>query len=271
MTLPEVLARKPQATVVLLGASNLTRGIAPAVACVQRLLGSPLDFYVALGHGRSYGQRSSVLMRELPGIRECALWEDLQKRDPNQPVYALIADIGNDILYQTPVATIVDWLCFALDQLQALRANVTILQLPVHNILHTSNFQFGLLKYVLYPGRQLDKAVVQRHALQLAEAIRDLSQRYQTQLVEHDPSWYGIDPIHFRRSSRYQAWQHIISGWARSGQSLEVLSQHLKRPGIADEMYLSARAPALRWLFGKEQRRPQPCGQLWDGSQFRLY
>lgn len=262
---------KPQATVVLLGASNLTRGIAPALACAQSVLGSPLDFYVALGHGRSYGQRSSVLMRELPGIRECGLWQDLRERDPSLPVYALIADIGNDILYQTPVATIVEWLCFALDQLQAIRATVTILQLPVHNILHTSDFQFGLVKYVLYPGRQLDKAVVQRNALQLADAIRDLSQRYQAQLVEHDPSWYGLDPIHFRRNSRYHAWQHIIAGWARSGHNPGSLQLSPQRRGLADELYLSARAPALRWLFGKEQRRAQPCGQLWDGSQLRLY
>ena len=60
--------------VVLLGASNLTRGISTVVGTARRLLGPMPHVFVAYGHGRSYGVRSRVLIRGLPGILNCGLW-----------------------------------------------------------------------------------------------------------------------------------------------------------------------------------------------------
>src|SRR4051812_44679884 len=126
--LTSMRALAPRATVVLLGASNLTRGISSAIYYAHRLLGGPLEFYVAFGHGRSYGMRSRVLVRELPGIRDSAIWRALEGRDPRAPVYGLVSDIGNDVLYQAPVTEIVAWLRDALQRLRAVGAKTTIVQ-----------------------------------------------------------------------------------------------------------------------------------------------
>jgi hypothetical protein len=68
---------------VLLGASNLTRGISTVIETARLTLGSPLDVYAALGHGRSYGTRSSILFgaRALPGIVESDLWDALHVQE----------------------------------------------------------------------------------------------------------------------------------------------------------------------------------------------
>lgn len=268
-----VVMKKCRATIVMLGASNLTRGISTSVGWAQRIVGSPLDFYVALGHGRSYGLRSRVLLRELPGIRDCAIWQDLARRDPAVPVYALITDIGNDILYQAPVEDIVAWLRFALERFKAMGARITIVQLPVHNVLHTTDFQFWLLDKVIFPGRHLDKNTVKQNALRLTEAVKALAAEYGATIIEHDPAWYGLDPIHFKMRSWRVAWGRIIGGWAppAGGESEATALALVAPPSFGQWLYLRMLAPALRWIMGRERRRQQPAGRLRDGSRVHLY
>src|SRR5438270_1664562 len=100
--------------VVLLGASNLTRGISTVVETAQAVWGSPLEVLAALGHGRSYGLRSRVFGRELPGITGCGLWGDVAARGPAETA-ALVTDIGNDLLYGASVPTILGWVAESLD------------------------------------------------------------------------------------------------------------------------------------------------------------
>ena len=95
--------------VILLGASNLARGISTIVGTAQSRLGSPLEFFIAMGHGRSYGRASRVLGRTLPGIDECGLWDALGDAVSTQ-TYALITDIGNDIIYGYDVEMIAAWI-----------------------------------------------------------------------------------------------------------------------------------------------------------------
>ena len=262
-----------RATVVMLGASNLTRGISTAVAWAQHFLGSPLDFYVALGHGRSYGARSRVFIRELPGIRDCALWSEIIHRDPAIPVYGLITDIGNDILYKASVDEIVDWLRFALDQLRDLGACTILVQLPIDNILRASDWQFWLLRHILFPGRKLEKALVCQNALQLAESVAALATEYNTSLVHNAAEWYGFDPIHFQRRQWRNAWYRILSAWkSTSGdKSTNLQSANYLPPPLKQWFYLRALAPSLRWIAGRAQRSLQPAGILRDGSRIHLY
>ncbi len=64
--------------VVALGASNLTRGLQTVVATATATWGPDVEVLAALGHGRSYGAPSRLLIRTLPGILESGLWKDLE-------------------------------------------------------------------------------------------------------------------------------------------------------------------------------------------------
>ncbi len=119
--------------VVLLGASNLTKGIGTVLETACRHWGRPLEAVGALGHGRSYGNASRVLGRQLPGILECGLWQVLG-RSPGVPTAGLVTDIGNDLLYGQGVARIADWLEQCLDRLAAVHARTVVTLLPVDNL-----------------------------------------------------------------------------------------------------------------------------------------
>src|SRR5260370_20504699 len=61
----------PPRRVVLLGASNVTRGLSTAVGTALRLAGGPLELLAAVGHRRSYRTRRPPLFRGLPALLEC--------------------------------------------------------------------------------------------------------------------------------------------------------------------------------------------------------
>src|SRR5262245_22793414 len=66
------------ARVVALGASNLTLGFQNVVATARTAWGPGVEVVAALGHGRSYGANSTVVIRTLPGILQSGLWRKLE-------------------------------------------------------------------------------------------------------------------------------------------------------------------------------------------------
>ncbi|HEX3727596.1 MAG TPA: hypothetical protein VHV08_15185, partial [Pirellulales bacterium] len=58
-TAPAMVPRR----VILLGASNLTKGVALVLETAFGAWGRPLEVLMALGHGRSYGRQTSLLGR----------------------------------------------------------------------------------------------------------------------------------------------------------------------------------------------------------------
>ncbi len=105
------------ARVIALGASNLTRGFRTVVSAARAAWGPEVQVLAALGHGRSYGAPSRVVFRTLPGILESGLWRTLESL-PALPTRALVADVGNDILYGLSAERILAWVEEALSRLQ---------------------------------------------------------------------------------------------------------------------------------------------------------
>lgn len=257
--------RAPERRVVLLGASNLTRGVATVVETSGRMWGRPLEVFAALGHGRSYGLHSSVLGRRLPGIAGCELWDELARR-PKLPTAALVTDIGNDLLYEQPLEQIVAWIERCLDRLSESGAHIVVTRLPVGHLDDLSEARFRFFRAVFVPRCRLDLAEMLRRAYELDARISELAGRYEVRSVAQRPEWYGLDPIHIRRRHVPGAWHEILSAWANGAD----------RPGAARGSLWQAwqvrrLAPARRWIFGLEQRRDQPSGRLRDGTTIALY
>ncbi|MFL6201942.1 MAG: hypothetical protein ACJ76J_22435 [Thermoanaerobaculia bacterium] len=253
--------RRAVLRVVLLGASNLKMGFPRVLA---RLPG-PVEILAALGHGRSYGTWSSLAwVRGLPGIVQCGLWQELERR-PALPTVALVTDVGNDLLYGAPVPRIAGWVGTCLERLAGQRAELIVGLLPLASLEKVSPLRYHLVRQILFPGRRAAPwSAVLDSARELNERLRRLGLEHGARLVEPSPSWYGIDPIHVRRSRRSQAWNEMLDHplLLQEGESVG-------KPADTGRLPLFG-AAELR-LFGVPLRNPQPVCRLKDGSTVALY
>ena len=246
--------------VVLLGASNVKMGFPQVLARLRGAAGGPVEILAALGHGRSYGTWSRLAwVRQLPGIVQCGLWEELERR-PRLPTVAVVTDAGNDLLYGAPVPRIAGWVGTCLERLARHEAEIIVGLLPLSTLEKVSAFRYHLVRQILFPGRRAASwSAMLESARELNGRLRGLGLEHGARLVEPSPSWYGIDPIHVRRSRRRQAWDQILQHPLLAGEG-ESEGGRLPLFGAAE----------LR-LFGRPLRNPQPVCRWKDGSTLALY
>jgi len=256
---------QPRARVVLLGASNLRWRFPLVIDTARTLLGQPLDVLAAHGLGRSYGLSQSFLFRRLPGITKSGLWDSLRKK-PAAPSFALLTDIGNDIVYGSPTPAILAWIEQCLDRLLDVEARTVITLLPLKSLETLTPRRFAIARSIIFPARRLTLAGALTRARELDEQLRNLAAGRGIATVEPDPDWYGLDAIHIRKQRAGPAWLEILRAWQpekSSGRQTETSPPrhhplgHLQRE---------------RWtFFGLQRGKPQPCSTLADGTSISLY
>lgn len=271
--------------IILLGASNLTAGLPFILPTLRAAFNAPLDVFAALGHGRSYGTWSRVLHRELPGIAECGLWNALRLEWPRSTEeslrndqaggllctipatrpFALITDVGNDLLYGASPQQIAGWVENCLKRLTEQDAYVVLTTLPMASVERLSAWRYQFTRMIFFPGKGAPWTEMKRRAVALNDRLRELAKQYETQVVEPPGDWYGFDPIHIRYTKRKQAWRQILSQWPGMD-----LSRHVIRISVGQHLRLQGHQPELRRVFGREQTTPQPLHGL-DGVTVWLY
>jgi hypothetical protein len=254
----------PRRRVILLGASNLARGISTIVESAQLSWGQPLDFIAALGHGRSYGLSSNVLGRTLPGIATCQLWNDLDCMT-QIPTASVVTDIGNDLLYGADVARIVSWVRVCLERLAPRCQRLVITGLPLSSLSKVGDTRFLLMRSVLFPHSRLTPRQARTDIAELNEQLIKLAIRFDATLVLPRAHWYGWDPIHIRMTHWKIAWQEIFSPW-RDGRDCAGARGSLMR-----WIRLRLICPRQRSFFGWEQQRAQPAATLQGGTTISFY
>ena len=250
--------------VVLLGASNVARGISTVFETSRLLCGGPIELLAAIGRGRSYGVESSMCGRRLPGILNCGLWPALDQRPP-APTVALITDIGNDILYGIPVPRIAHWIESCINRLQTRNAQLVMTLLPMENVLRLTPARFRLARRLLFPGNHLSLEEVRSRAIELNARVEELGRSRGIRLIEQRSSWYGIDPIHIHIRSWKSAWGEILGAWPNVQ-----LSKSPKR-SFFRWLNLSLLPPERRVICGFQQQREQPVARWRDGTTISLY
>lgn len=264
-TVPE-----PTERVVLLGASNLTRGFATALGVLRHRRCEPLDVLAALGNGRSYGIYARLLGRGLTGILDCGLWSALDGR-PALPLTALVTDIGNDVMYGVPVPQILAWVEECLVRLQKRGAEIVVTGLPTTNLPRLGARRFLLLRTVLFPGNRDTLADVTRRSRAVDAGVRKLAARYGTTFVEPPTHWYGFDPIHIRRLHWSTAWQTILAGLDPRASTGPTPTGQPPRVSFWNSLETQFWIPEERFFLGLAQRRRQPCKTLADGTRISIY
>ena len=137
--------------VIALGASNLTRGLRTVVSMSRVAWGRDTEVIAALGLGRSYGAYHRLGLRGLPGMLECGLWNALDAM-PQAPSIGIVSDVGNDILYGSPPAQILEWVGEAVTRLQRHATEIALAGLPFHNVDRLSERRFRIMRAFMFPS-----------------------------------------------------------------------------------------------------------------------
>jgi hypothetical protein len=243
--------------ILLFGASNVRRGLPTAVETARAAWGPDIEIFGAFGHGRSYGKRSCIPFRCLPGILECGIWSALEDA-PRDATAAVIADVGNDILYGESPETIVGWVSECADRLST--TELAIVGLPLPGLRALGPAAFLLFRSILFPRSRLSLRRALSAVEEVDEGLRRLAEREGARFVEPDPAWYGTDPIHIRGTAAESAWARIL-GARRSPPRLSML----------ESGRLRLAAPERRWICGIERTRAQPALVRGDGTRIFLY
>lgn len=249
---------RPGSRAVLLGASNLRISLPFILERLRRRAGGPVEVLAACGHGRSYGTWSRFLgVRRLPGITGSGLWRELGRRPP-LPTFALVADAGNDLVYGAGVAQTAAWVEGCLDRLTSPGTEIVITLLPLARLERLSSLQVRLAVSLLFPGRDAPWPALLEQARELNERLRRIGRERGARLVAPEAEWYGVDPIHPRRSRRREIWNRAIPVGLGSDPS----SKPPRIPLFAAEETR---------ILGLSLRRSQPAVHLDDGTTIAFY
>lgn len=252
--------RAPAARVVVLGASNVARGLGALVAQARRALG-PADLLVACGRGRSYGWTSRFFFRDLPPIVSCGLWPALAERDP-LPLHAVLTDVGNDVLYGATPAEIARWVETCLSRLAAAGARISVTALPLERLQRLGPRAYAFWSTLFYPGRARPFDRVRGDLAELDERLGDLAHSAGARRVVPPGTWYGLDPIHIRPSRVRRAWAELLPAEGSGGPAPRALGLGL---------CLNLLAPEERALLGRVRRHGQPARCFGDGTRLSLF
>jgi len=249
------------ARIVALGASNLTRGFQTVVSTARVEWGEDVEVVAALGHGRSYGARSRLVIRTLPGILESGLWRQLESL-PAAPTRALVTDVGNDLMYGFSARQTLAWVAEAMERLQRFTRDIVLTDLPVAGIRRLSEGRFLLLRSILFPSCRLSLREVVLAAEHVNAGLAALATARSVQFFRLNPDWYGFDPIHMRPSQWRPAWREILG-----------VSPEARRNGGGrlEGLKLYFTPPERQWLLGIEQHTPQAGMKLRRGARVWLY
>lgn len=255
-----------RARFVLLGASNVTLGFPWIVGCLEQIA-HDADVVAAFGHGRSYGKTTRVLGRELASISDCGLWTALERAAP-QPTYALVCDVGNDIMYGADPATIASWVERVIERLESHSARVAIAGLPIASLSELTPRRYRALRSILFPARHVDFEDALARARDLDARLATLARAHGSTMLVPERDWYGLDPIHIRRRARSRAWKQWIEATVPHDLAGAIVTAPPRR-----ERHVAAwrLVPEERRLFGRLQTRAQPSVQLKGPLRIALY
>lgn len=251
----------PARTLIVIGASNVTLVLPMLWSGVRQDSNQPRRLIVVAGHGRSYGLPSTVLGRTLPSILQSGCWDALERLVPKQePLEAVITDVGNDILYGASAGVLGAWVQECVGRLQQWPVRLTMTELPMASLNRLSPARFLFFRSLLFPR----SALTYRDALGVGAAVNSavcqIAATAHARLIRPEAHWYGIDPIHIRRISARVAWSQLCSAISETTP--------LPPQGPLDCLALWRLKPALHWRGSQQYDREQPVlnsetSQLW--------
>ena len=249
--------------VVVLGASNVSRGLARLAAAVESR--SPdADLFVAAGHGRGYGVNTRVAARRLPSILGSGLWRAVD-RHGGEPPAALVTDVGNELLYGLTVEQVGSWVRESVRRLADRGATIAITRLPMAGIAAVGAVRYRALRTFFVPGCRLSLADLKDAATRLDADLQAIAGDYGARIIEQPAHWYGFDTLHVRRRHLDDLWHTACGAWGFPAVGSPVTSS------VAGWVKVGTKAAEVRSLAGVVRYTRQPVLRLRSGGTLSLY
>ena len=253
--------RGSRRAVVVLGASNVSRGLPRLAATARARAAGPLDLFVAAGHGRGYGVSTRVWQRRLPAILASGLWRALDRERAVQAL-ALITDVGNELLYGLGVTAVAGAVREAAKRLADRRARLVITGLPLAGIAGVGAVRYRLLRTLYVPGCLLGLAELKEATRWLDDELQAIAVDTGAAFLEQPAEWYGVDALHVRRPHLDALWQRVCDAWTLPAATTR------PRVTLADWAVLGSRAAEVRSLGRITRLTRQP---VIDRDVFRVW
>lgn len=257
------MASSSRCRVVVLGASNVSRGLSRLVAVVESR--SPgADLFVAAGHGRGYGVNTRVAARRLPSILGSGLWRGLD-RHGGEASLALVTDVGNELLYGARAELVASWVRESIWRIADRGATIAITRLPVASIATVGRLRYRALRTFFVPGCRLSLADLKDAAARLDSHVQSIAGDFGARVIEQPAHWYGLDTLHVRRRHLDDLWNAACDAWGCSS------AKPAGRSSAADWAKVGTKAAEVRSLAGVVRFTPQPVLRLRSGGTLSLY
>jgi hypothetical protein len=182
------------------------------------------------------------------------------------PTVAIIADIGNDLAYETPVDTLVGWIEATLDRLAEHDARVVFNNVPLASLQTVGWARYHVFREMPFPSCRLSRRELISRAERLSDRLTRLASDRKIPAFSGEIEWYGLDPIHPRWPAGGQIWSRMIGELVRPSVSIP-----LARPAHTQAHKLRRLRPESWFHFGFQRRASQPCAKLTDGTITSLY
>lgn len=251
----------PRRPIVVLGASNVARGLARLAATTRARSSAPIDLFVAAGHGRAYGVSSRVWARRLPSILASGLWRSLDRGQVEKPL-ALLTDVGNELLYGLGVAAVAEAVGEAARRLTDRGARLAITGLPLASISGVGAVRYGLLRSLYVPGCPLTLDALKEAARWLDDEVRSLAAKLDATYIEQRGDWYGFDAIHLKRPRLDDLWRSAGDAWGLPA------APRTPRATLAEWAALGTKAAEVRSVARVMRLTRQP---VIDGVGMRVW
>jgi hypothetical protein len=236
---------------VVLGASNVSRGLARLTAALRARGPGPVDLFVAAGHGRGYGVNTRVAWRRLPSILASGLWRTLDREHVERPA-AIITDVGNELLYGLGVTAVAGAVRESAERLRDRGGRLVITGLPLAGIAGVGIVRYRLLRTLYVPGCLLSLAALKDASRWLDDELRAIAADTGATFLEQPGEWYGFDALHVRRLHLDTFWQRVGDAWG-----LPVATAR-PQPSLTEWAVLGSQAAEVRSLAGRTRLTRQP-------------
>ena len=204
------LTAEPPVLLILMGASNLSRGGFSLSRHMKTCLHPRrIEVLIASGPGRAYCATGGFLNVSYPPIQSSEIFEIARvKSESGYQVVALVTDIGNDIMYGVSVEKVIETIHQLFNKLQSINAEIFFTTLPMAFEERVHPAWFYILRSMLLPFSRVSYDEAVAGIIEINRFLRKSASEH-SHLIHDMDSYLGFDEIHYGWLRAHKAWSHV--------------------------------------------------------------